>query len=65
MRDAGSGRRGEGEGERYWWWVRVGGGIGWVGRKPWRKEGAEKRKEEPNGRGTIGAFRSQRLAVYN
>ena len=40
-------------------------GNGWVGRKPWRKEGAEKRKEEPKGRGTIGAFRSQRLAVYN
>lgn len=39
---------------------------GWVGRV-WegRKEGPEKRKEEPNGRDAIGAFRSQRLAVYN
>ena len=30
-----------------------------------RKEGPEKRKEEPNRRDAIGAFRSQRLAVYN
>ena len=50
----------EGKGGGKW----VGGveGDGWVdgcGREP------KKRKEEPNGRDTIGAFRSQRLAVYN
>jgi len=41
--------------------------MGWtgVGKKALEEGGNRKEKEEPNGRDTIGAFRSQRLAVYN